>query len=132
MDETMSICDSMKSPDFEFIDNGDSSVLASLQRQANEHLRISEGRDVEGLLKFMRFDFQVHFVKFFVDSFAENKWKKNAPAPFEIDHICDVDNDYEDPQLCATLASDIYMHLREAEVTHFSLYPGAEMVSLKH
>lgn len=38
----------------------------------------------------------------------------------EIDRICDVDNDFEDPQLCATLASDIYMHLREAEVTILS------------
>lgn len=34
----------------------------------------------------------------------------------EIDNVCDVDDNYEDPQLCATLASDIYMHLREAEV----------------
>jgi cyclin A len=50
----------------------------------------------------------------------------------EIDRVCDVDNDFEDPQLCATLASDIYMHLREAEVTHSFLYPGAEMVSLKY
>ncbi|XP_066311749.1 cyclin-A1-1-like [Miscanthus floridulus] len=92
IDETMSTCDSMKSPDFEYIDNHDSSMLASLQRRTNEHLRISEDRDVE-----------------------ENKWKKNAIAPMEIDRICDVDNEYEDPQLCATLASDIYMHLREAE-----------------
>ena len=67
---------------------------------------------------------------FFVDSvtngldpFAENKWKKNAPAPIEIDRICDVDNDYEDPQLCAALASEIYMHLREAEVTTFFPVP---------
>jgi cyclin A len=86
----------MKSPDFEYIDNGDSSsVLGSLQRRANENLRISEDRDVE-----------------------ETKWKKDAPSPMEIDQICDVDNNYEDPQLCATLASDIYMHLREAEVIH--------------
>jgi len=50
----------------------------------------------------------------------------------KIDRICDVDNEYEDPQLCATLASDIYMHLREAEVTHSFLNSGAEKVSLKH
>ncbi|BAH95638.1 Os12g0298950 [Oryza sativa Japonica Group] len=62
------------------------------KRRANENLRISEDRDVE-----------------------ETKWKKDAPSPMEIDQICDVDNNYEDPQLCATLASDIYMHLREAE-----------------
>uniref|UniRef100_A0A0E0BZK4 Uncharacterized protein n=1 Tax=Oryza meridionalis TaxID=40149 RepID=A0A0E0BZK4_9ORYZ len=93
VDETMSTCDSMKSPDFEYIDNGDSSsVLGSLQRRANENLHISEDRDVE-----------------------DTKWKKEAPSPMEIDQICDVDNNNEDPQLCATLASDIYMHLREAE-----------------
>lgn len=40
----------------------------------------------------------------------------------EIDQICDVDNNFEDPQLCATLASDIYMHLRETEVTHSCLH----------
>lgn len=39
--------------------------------------------------------------------FSENKWKKNAPAPMEIDRICDVDNDFKDPQLCANFASDI-------------------------
>ncbi|KAI5006175.1 hypothetical protein ZWY2020_033418 [Hordeum vulgare] len=91
-DETMSSCDSMKSPDFEYIDNGDSSLLDSLQRRANENLRISDDRTVEG-----------------------TKWKKDATAPMEIDNVCDVDDNYEDPQLCATLASDIYMHLREAE-----------------
>ena len=62
--------------------------------------------------------------------FAENKWKKNASAPMEIDRICDVDNDLENPQLCATLASDIYMHMREAEVTHSFRCLRAEMVSL--
>ncbi|PWZ10586.1 Cyclin-A1-1 [Zea mays] len=92
-DETMSTCDSMKSPDFEYIDNGGCSMLASLQRRADEHLRTSEDRDVE-----------------------ENKWKKNGPAPMEIDSICEVDSNFEDPQLCAALASDIYMHLREAEM----------------
>lgn len=49
-DETMSTCESMKSPDFEYIDNGDSSLLDSLQRRANENLRISDDRTVEGLL----------------------------------------------------------------------------------
>jgi hypothetical protein len=50
----------------------------------------------------------------------------------EIDSICEVDSNFEDPQLCVALASDIYMHLREAEVTHSFLNPGAKMVSLKH
>jgi cyclin-A len=52
VDETMSTCDSMKSPDFEYIDNED-SMLDSLRRRANEQLHISEDRNVEGLLKFL-------------------------------------------------------------------------------
>jgi cyclin-A len=50
IDETMSICDSMKSPEFEYIDNAESSMLASLQQRANEQLYISEEKDVKGLL----------------------------------------------------------------------------------
>ncbi|XP_062202772.1 cyclin-A1-1-like [Phragmites australis] len=92
IDETMSTCDSMKSPDFEYIDYGDSSMLASLERRGNEHLHISEDRGVE-----------------------ETKWKKDAPAAIEIDRTCDAENKDEDPQLCPTPASDIYMLLREAE-----------------
>ncbi|XP_062204240.1 cyclin-A1-1-like [Phragmites australis] len=51
IDETMSACDSKKSPDF-----------STLETRSNEHLRISEDRDVE-----------------------ETKWKKNAPAPMDED-----------------------------------------------
>ena len=42
-------------------------MLASLQRRANEHLRISDDRDVEGLLKFF---LDLHFLVYlstFVD-----------------------------------------------------------------
>jgi cyclin-A len=114
-------------------------MLASLQRRTDEHLCTSEDRDVEGLLRF-RFPFLSMFLSNFLVnsvacglfSFAENKWKKNGPGPMEIDSICEVDSNFEDPQLCAALASDIYMHLREAEVTHSFLNPGAKMVSLKH
>ena len=55
IDETISSCDSMKSPvDFEYIDN----QYSSMQRRANEHMRISEDRDVEGMMKFiLRFAF---------------------------------------------------------------------------
>jgi cyclin-A len=64
IDETMSICDSMKSPEFEYIDNAESSMLASVQRRANEQLYISEEKDVKGLLKFcstLFFWYSVHF-----------------------------------------------------------------------
>lgn len=32
------------------------------------------------------------------------------------ERIVDADNNFEDPQLCATLACDIYNYLRNAEV----------------
>lgn len=38
----------------------------------------------------------------------------------ETDDVFDVDNNHKDPQFCATLASDIYKHLRIAEVTFSS------------
>ena len=34
------------------------------------------------------------------------------------DKIVNVDNNYMDPQLCATFACDIYKHLRASEVDH--------------
>lgn len=33
-----------------------------------------------------------------------------------VGNIVDVDGDHKDPQLCATIACDIYNHLRMAEV----------------
>ncbi|XP_072998464.1 cyclin-A1-4-like isoform X3 [Typha latifolia] len=92
LDDTMSICDSMKSPDFEYIDNGDSSAVASLERRANENLHISDSADAPG-----------------------SKLKRGLPTAMDIDHFFEVDSNYEDPQLCATLACDIYKHLRLAE-----------------
>ncbi|KAJ3694516.1 hypothetical protein LUZ60_009996 [Juncus effusus] len=93
VDETMSMCDSMKSPDFEYIDNADSNMVASLERRANANLRISD--DIPPV---------------------ESKWR--GPVPTEMDtemEVQNVDNEYEDPQMCTTLACDIYKHLRIAE-----------------
>ncbi|KAJ6797188.1 putative cyclin-A1-1 [Iris pallida] len=93
LDESMSTSDSMKSPDFEYIDNGDSSVVASLERRAISNLHISEHSDAAGCT-----------------------WKQDYPVAMEItDGIFDVDNNHKDPQLCATLACDIYNHLRATE-----------------
>jgi len=39
----------------------------------------------------------------------------------EIDYVCSVDNNNDEPRLYPALASDIYMLLREAEVTHSCL-----------
>ncbi|KAJ1685045.1 hypothetical protein LUZ63_016435 [Rhynchospora breviuscula] len=84
--ETMSTCDSMKSPDFEYIDNADSATVDSLEKRANANLRIS-------------------------DDIITPVSKCNGDAPA----VMEIDNDYEDPQLCASLACDIYHHLRIAE-----------------
>ena len=37
------------------------------------------------------------------------------------DEIVDVDNDLVDPQACATIACDIYKHLRASEVRNLFL-----------
>ncbi|XP_078174485.1 cyclin-A1-4-like [Carex rostrata] len=84
--ETMSMCDSMKSPDFEYIDNANSSMVASLEKRANANLRISD--DIISPV---------------------SKCNENASS------VMEIDNDNEDPQLCASLACDIYNHLRMAE-----------------
>lgn len=38
----------MKSPDFEYVDNGDSQAIASLERRAKENLLISERAEENG------------------------------------------------------------------------------------
>ncbi|MQM18053.1 hypothetical protein Taro_051037 [Colocasia esculenta] len=92
VDETMSTCGSMKSPDIEYMDNADSSGLASLERQASENLCISEHSEAPG-----------------------HKWKRDVLVRVEPLEVVDLDNNYSDPQMCATLACDIYNHLRVAE-----------------
>ncbi|KAG9448080.1 hypothetical protein H6P81_014208 [Aristolochia fimbriata] len=91
MDETMSTCDSLKSPDVEYIDNADSSIVASLERRTCNTLHISEGIDVK-----------------------EENWKKDVKGA-EGKDVVDIDDNHQNPQQCASFASDIYKHLREAE-----------------
>ncbi|KAH0448638.1 hypothetical protein IEQ34_022438 [Dendrobium chrysotoxum] len=93
MDETMSTSDSLKSPEFEYIDHGDSSIVASLERQATYNLHISDHVDSNG-----------------------NAWKSDVPVAVDAAvNIANVDDNQEDPQLCASLACDVYEHLRLAE-----------------
>ena len=45
---------------------------------------------------------------------------RDALAEMETDSdIIDVDTDFMDPQQCATIACDIYKHLRASEVMNF-------------
>lgn len=98
--ETSSISSYMKSPDFEYIDNVDSSVLPCLERHVNVN---------------------VHFPGLPIIEAAHYSCKDDDSMTIETsdDVVVDVDWNHEDPQLCATLTCDIYKHLREAEVNYF-------------
>ncbi|XP_039070151.1 cyclin-A1-1-like [Hibiscus syriacus] len=95
MDETMSTCDSFKSPEVEYMDNRDVSVIGYMERKAFSNLCISD-HDVEA---------------------AGNFCNRDAVAEKESGNkLMDVDDNYMDPQLCATYACDIYKHLRASEL----------------
>ncbi|XXG67660.1 hypothetical protein AAC387_Pa06g0952 [Persea americana] len=94
LDETMSTCDSLKSPDIEYVDN-EASAVASLERRTCQNLYISED----------------------ANSKEGHVWKRSdILMDKEIDDkFIDVDHNRKDPQLCASIACDIYKHLRMAE-----------------
>lgn len=50
MDETMSACDSFKSPDVEYIDNNDARALDSIDRNSFRNLYISDHPETKGNL----------------------------------------------------------------------------------
>jgi cyclin A len=58
---------------------------------------------------------------------TENMCIRDALADMETDDkIVNVDDNYQDPQLCATIACDIYKHLRASEVEYSSLCANYE------
>ncbi|OVA05721.1 Cyclin [Macleaya cordata] len=94
LDESMSTCDSLKSPDIEYVDNVDAFVVDSIERKASNNLYISEH----------------------MDAAAGNICKRDILAKMETnDKIVDVDENHKDPQFCATIACDIYKNLRASE-----------------
>ncbi|PIA37583.1 hypothetical protein AQUCO_03000268v1 [Aquilegia coerulea] len=94
LDETMSTCDSLKSPDVEYIDNAEASAVASIERKASNSFHISE--HIQGI--------------------SGNVCKRDLHVGVDTsDKIFNVDNKYDDPQMCATIACDIYKHLRASE-----------------
>ncbi|KAF8390830.1 hypothetical protein HHK36_023129 [Tetracentron sinense] len=95
LDETMSTCDSLKSPDIEYIDNANASAVASIERKTCNNLYISEHVDPTGGIICKR------------DVLVEME---------RTDKIVEVDNDSKDPQLCVSIACDIYKHLRASEI----------------
>lgn len=52
-----------------------------------------------------------------IDLFSGNICSRDILVELEKgEKIVNIDNDYMDPQLCATFACDIYKHLRASEV----------------
>ncbi|OMO55006.1 hypothetical protein COLO4_36246 [Corchorus olitorius] len=94
MDETMSTCDSFKSPEVEYMDSRDIPAIESIERKTFSNLYISDHVEETG-----------------------NICNRDAIVEMETDDkIIDVDDNYMDPQLCATFACDIYKHLRASEL----------------
>ncbi|XP_004290902.1 PREDICTED: cyclin-A1-1 [Fragaria vesca subsp. vesca] len=94
MDETMSTCDSFKSPQVEYIDNNDVQAIDSINRKTFSHLHISDQPETTGIV-----------------------CSRELLVELEGDgSVADIDNRFMDPQLCATFACDIYKHLRASEV----------------
>ncbi|KAL8216255.1 hypothetical protein R6Q57_023092 [Mikania cordata] len=94
MDETMSTCDSLNSPDVEYIDSNDIAAIESIERKTSSKLNISDHVETAG---------NVCKREILVEMGSNEK-------------IDDLDVDFMDPQLCATMACDIYQHLRASEV----------------
>ncbi|BAT78675.1 Cyclin-A1-1 G2/mitotic-specific cyclin-A1-1 [Vigna angularis] len=92
MDESMSSCDSFKSPDIEYVDNSDVAAVDSIERKTFSNLNISDSTE------------------------SGNICSRDILVELEKgDKFVNVDNNYADPQLCASFACDIYKHLRASE-----------------
>ncbi|KNA05147.1 hypothetical protein SOVF_193090 [Spinacia oleracea] len=92
MEDSMSTCDSLKSPEFEYLDESEAVMLGSIQRKTSENLHIDDQVEIAG-----------------------NYCKRELLSEMEVDKVVDVDDKYMDPQFCATIACDIYKHLRASE-----------------
>ncbi|KAL7263177.1 hypothetical protein ACSBR1_001368 [Camellia fascicularis] len=93
LDETMSACDFLRSPEFEYIDNDDALAVNSIERKACSSLNIS---DPEGI--------------------AGNICKRDILVEIKtVDRVVGIDDNVTDPQLCATIACEIYKNLQASE-----------------
>ncbi|XP_060198286.1 cyclin-A1-4-like [Lycium barbarum] len=94
MDESMSTSDTVRSPEVEYIDDDhEAAAVDSIEKKACSTLYISE---------------QVKA--------AADICKRDVLVDLESgEKIVNIDNNLVDPQLCATMACDIYKHLRASE-----------------
>lgn len=93
MDESMSTCDSLKSPEVEYLDNTEAVTVDSIEKRTSSKLFITDDIEPSGII-------------------CKRDILSNIVSDEE---IVDVDNDFMDPQACATIACDIYKHLRASE-----------------
>ncbi|CAI9115443.1 OLC1v1016345C1 [Oldenlandia corymbosa var. corymbosa] len=92
MDDSMSTCDSLKSPEVEYLDNNE--IVNSIEKKTAYKLCISENVETPGIV-----------------------CKRDILTNMVLgDDIIDVDGNLMDPQSCATIACDIYKHLRASEM----------------
>ncbi|RDX87209.1 Cyclin-A1-1, partial [Mucuna pruriens] len=93
MDESMSSCHSFKSPGIEYVDNSDVSAVDSIERMTFSNPNISDSTES-----------------------ADNICIRDILVQLEKgDKIVNIDNNYTDPQLCASFACDIYKNLHASE-----------------
>ncbi|KAL6962215.1 hypothetical protein U1Q18_037171 [Sarracenia purpurea var. burkii] len=92
LDESMSTSDSLRSLEFEYIDNYDDLAVNSIERKACSSLSLSDHEGKAG----------------------DNREREIRVAMETSDRVVGIDNG-RDPQLCATIACDIYKNLRASE-----------------
>ncbi|EOY16378.1 Cyclin A1,1, putative [Theobroma cacao] len=93
LDETMSTCDSLKGPEFEYVENEDVSAVKWIERKANYNLYISKYTQREGKI-----------------------CKRNILSDMGTnDNAGAVDNTSKDPQFCTLIAHDIYKNAWASE-----------------
>ncbi|CAH9064309.1 unnamed protein product [Cuscuta epithymum] len=100
MDESMSPCDSLRSPDVEYIDNNEE--LHSIEKKTSSALFISEHEEAAAASACL----------------CERDMAVDEDNDIESRDgiIRDIDDNLDDPQLCASIACDIYKHLRASEL----------------
>ncbi|RDX76337.1 Cyclin-A1-1, partial [Mucuna pruriens] len=123
MDETMSSCDSIKSPEVEYLDNMDVSAVDSNQRKTISNFNISDTIEPEGCYLQVELYGQALRKSNLANQILDCDLVYLLVVNREIivglereDKIVIIDNISSDPQLCATYVCDIYKHLRESEV----------------
>ncbi|KAF1871611.1 hypothetical protein Lal_00020405 [Lupinus albus] len=93
LDESMSTSDSLKSPEFEYIDNYDVVSTKYIENRTSSILNISDSSKISGRI-------------YGGDTVVKTE---------ETNEVVDIDNNIKDPQFCASIAHEIYEHLRACE-----------------